>query len=93
MKSTTLRSRLVRSEREDHSPTLAISKQTPIISTVPSQVEEEEESIIPKVMQAEEVLADIDIPNNNGWPIAISKGVRECKKTKLYPISNYVSYS
>ena len=44
-------------------------------------------------MQAEEGLADTDIPSNNGWPIAISKGVRECTKTKLYPISNYVSYS
>ena len=44
-------------------------------------------------MQVEEVIADTDIPNNNGWPIAISKGVRECSKTELYPISNYVSYS
>ena len=80
------------SEGEDHSPTREISKQTPVISTVPSQVEEEE-SVIPEVMQAEEVLTDTDIPNKNRWPIAISKGVCECTKNKLYPISNYVSYS
>ena len=43
-------------------------------------------------MQVEEVLADTYIPNNNGWPIAISRGIRECTKTQLYPIINYVSY-
>ena len=41
----------------------------------------------------EEVLTNTDIPSNNGWPIAINKGVRECTKTKLYPLSNYVSYN
>ena len=81
------------SEREDHSPTPAISKQTPVISIVPSQVEKEEEYVIPEVMQTEEVLTNKDIPSYYGWPIAISKGICECTKTKLYLISNYVSYS
>ena len=81
------------SEGEDHSLTPAISKQIPVISTTPSQVEEEADSVIPEVIPLEEVLTNTDIPNNDGWPIAINKGVRECTKTKLYPISNYVSYN
>ena len=34
-----------------------------------------------------------DSSSNNGWSIAVSKGVRNCTQTKPYPVSNYVSYT
>lgn len=43
------------------------------------------------------VLHDIPAPhneiaNNHDFPIAIRKGVRECTKKLLYPLSNYISF-
>ena len=29
---------------------------------------------------------------NQGWSIAVSKGIRECRKKDLYPVCNYMSY-
>ena len=48
-----------------------------------TQMEDDED------IQAEE---GISAPTNQGWSIAVSKGTRECRNKKLYPVCNYVSY-
>ena len=89
-------------ENEDHrmtqlelsSPAPGTSEQNPYVSIVPSPIEEEEESYTSMNTQNDaEKLEGEDIPSNNGWSIAVNKGVRECMQTKLYPVSNYVSYT
>ena len=35
---------------------------------------------------------DNQTTTNEGWSIAVSKGIRECRKKDLYPVCNYVSY-
>ena len=89
-------------ENEDHrmtelelsSPALGTSEQNPDVSNVPSPIEEDEESYTSENTQNDaEKLEGEDIPSNNGWSIAVSKGVQECTQTKLYPVSNYVSYA
>ena len=36
---------------------------------------------------------DNQTATNEGWFIAVSKGIRECHKKDLYPVCNYVSYN
>ena len=36
---------------------------------------------------------DNQTATNEGWSIAVSKGIRECQKKDLYPVCNYVSYN
>ena len=89
-------------ENEDHrmtqlelsNPAPGSNEQNPDASTIPSPIEEEEESYTLEITQndAEKPKGD-DVPSNNRWSIAVSKGVRECTQTKLYPVSNYVSYT
>ena len=77
-------------------PSLApgINEPTPDVSTVPSPIEGEVESHTPKNTQNNaEMVEGEDISSNNGWSIAVSKGVRNCTQTKPYPVSNYVSYT
>ena len=89
-------------ENEDHRMTQlelynlasGISEQNSDVSSVPSSIEEEEESYTPKNTQNDaEKPEGEDISSNNGWSIAVSKEVRNCTQTKLYPVSNYVSYT
>ena len=77
-------------------PSLApgINEPTPDVSIVPSPIEGEVESHTPKNTQNNtEMVEGEDISSNNGWSIAVSKGVRNCTQTKPYPVSNYVSYT
>ena len=81
------------SDEDQYRLTSDVREQIPTTDSISRKIAEEN-VIIPEIEQVEDDSpTETDMPNNHGWPIAISKGVRKCTKNKLYPIGNFVSYS
>ena len=68
------------------SPGDSLASASPLPSPSPSPAESSSSPTTPP-------LSSPDDDDHLGWPIALRKGVRQCTRTPLYPLSHYLSFN
>ena len=85
---------LVTDEETTGTPNLNDSSLEEFLMTTETENEENQElETEPIRIQESEDNQDNQTTTNEGWSIAVSKGIRECRKKDLYLVYNYVSYN
>ena len=73
-------------------PSDSFASASPLPSSSPSPIESSPSPTTPPLDADDPLLSSPDVDDQLDWPIALRKGVRQCTRTPLYPLSHYLSF-